>query len=292
MPGLRLEVGEVTVLVARKHAALGTALAEAAGPAHNWLGLGPRDLGPLVLVVVPDTAAFRLWSRGRVPSWGAGLTLPGSRLVVIRIDAGDPFATLLHELAHLALHQSIVGRVPLWFDEGYAVLAAGEYGRLAGLQLNVSVAAGRVPTLRALDAVLRGSSGEAETGYALAGSAVSYLARRHPGGRLEPVLERLQAGMPFDEAVLATTGLSEDQFGEAWHRDVRRRYNWLIWLATGGAWLVVTLMLGWAAAWRRHYDAPRRAALNEGWVIDEADIEGITTPGQVPVPLDRLDSGH
>ncbi|MES2307077.1 MAG: hypothetical protein V4558_16360 [Gemmatimonadota bacterium] len=291
MPELRIEVGDVTVLVDRKHAALGTELGEAAGRVRDWFGLGRLDLGELVLVVVADTGAFGGWSRGRVPAWGAGLTLPGSRLVVVRVDAGDPLGTLWHELAHVALHQQVRGRVPLWFDEGYAVLAAGEYGRLAGLQLNLSVASGRVPTLRALDGALRGSSGDAEEGYALAGSAVSYLARRHPSGSLVPLMERLKAGMPFDEAVLATTGLSEDRFDEAWHREVRKRYNWLIWLATGGAWLIVTLLLGWAAAWRRHRDAPRRAALNEGWVIEEPDNEEITTAEQAPNRLDRGDSG-
>lgn len=291
IPELRIEVGDITVLVDRKHAALGTALGEAAGPPHDWLGLGRLDLGRLVLVVVSDTAGFGGWSQGRVPSWGAGLTLPGSRLVVIRVDAGDPRGTLWHELAHVALHQKISGRVPLWFDEGYAVLAAGEYGRLAGLQLNVSVASGRVPTLRALDAELRGSSTDAETGYALAGSAVAYLARRNPTGRLEPMLQRLVAGMPFDEAVRATTGLSTSRFDEAWHRDVRSRYNWLIWLATGGAWLIVTLLLGWAAAWRRRRDAPRREALNIGWVIEDPDIEEITTLELPPIPLDHVESG-
>jgi hypothetical protein len=197
---------------------------------------------------------------------------------------------LLHELAHVALHQRIAGRVPLWFDEGYAVLAAGEYGRLAGLQLNVAVASGRVPTLRALDAELRGSSDDAEAGYALAGSAVAYLARRNPTGRLEPMLQRLVTGMPFNEAVLATTGLHEDRFDAAWHRDVRQRYNWLIWLATGGAWLVVTLLLVWGAAWRRHRDAPRRAALNEGWIIEELDDEEITVADAARRPLDPPDS--
>ncbi|MEP6589757.1 MAG: hypothetical protein ABJC19_01115 [Gemmatimonadota bacterium] len=290
MPELRIEVGDVTVLVDRKHAPLGTALAEAAGRARTWLGLGRLDLGQLVLVVVSDTGAFAGWSRGKVPAWGAGLTMPGSRLVVIRADGGDPFTTLWHELAHVALHQQIVGRVPLWFDEGYAVLAAGEFGRIAGLQLNLSVASGRVPTLRELDGELRGSRGDAEAGYALAGSAVAYLARLNPTHGLEPLLGRLRVGMPFDEAVEATTGLSLDRFGEAWHRDVRRRHNWLIWLATGGAWLIVALMLGWAAAWRRHRDAPRRAALNIGWEIPPPDDDEITSSEHGSVSLDPPDS--
>ena len=52
------------MLVDRKHAVLGRSLGEAAGVVREWLGLGRLDLGKLVLVVVPDTAGFRAWSRG------------------------------------------------------------------------------------------------------------------------------------------------------------------------------------------------------------------------------------
>lgn len=278
------------MLVDEAHAGLGTALAEAAGPSRQWLGLGYVDPGPLLLVVVGDTLGFNAWSQGRVPSWGAGLTFPGSRLIVVRADAGDPFGILRHELAHVALHRRIKGRVPLWFDEGYAVMAAQEYGRLADLRLNVTVAAGKVPDLRGLDGALRGTRGDAEAAYALAGSAVAELARRNPSGSLGPLLGRLVNGEPFEDAVLATTGLTAERFDEAWHRRVRQHYNWLVWLATGGAWLIVTLLLGWAAAWRRHRDAPRRAALDIGWTVPEDDGH-ITTPEQPHFQLDRPDSG-
>jgi hypothetical protein len=278
---------------------LATALAEAAEPSRAWVGLGRVDLTPMTLVVAADAEAFARWSGGRLPRWGAGMTLPARRLVVIRADGGDPFGTLRHELAHLALHTVVRGRVPLWFNEGYAVVAAQEHGRLAALQLNLAVAMGRVPTLRQLDADLRGASDDAAAAYALAGSAVGELQRRHPDNSLEPLLGRLRDGVGFDEAVLASTGLDLERFDEVWHRSVRRRYNLGVWAATGGAWLVLALLLGVAAGWRRHADAPRRAALDEGWTLppdddemmtpDDGSMTTVTTPPEAldPPPFAR-----
>ena len=158
-------------------------------------------------------------------------------------------------------------RVPLWFDEGYAVLAAKEYGRFAALRLNLAVATGKVPELRALDGALRGSADDAEAAYALAGSAVAELARRCKGGDLTRFLELLEQGIAFDDAVATATGYTTDRFEGVWLRSVRSRYNWFIWLATGGMWFVVTLVLVWAAASRRRREAPRRAALDAGWPV-------------------------
>ena len=171
-------MGDITVLADRPNLALGTALAEAASVPHDWLGLGRVDAGPLVLVLARDRDEFTRWSHGRLPSWGAGATFPGSRAIIIRLDAGDAYQTLRHELAHVVLHHAVTGRVPLWFDEGYAVLAAQEYGRFAALRLNLAVATGHLPELRALDGALRGRDDDAETAYALAGSAVAELERR------------------------------------------------------------------------------------------------------------------
>ncbi len=289
---VRIEVGDVIVLAEPRHAALGSALADIASTPREWLGLGRVEVGPLTLAVVPDRAAFARASQGRIPDWGAGFTFPDARMIVIRADGGDPRGTLQHELAHFVLHRRVVGRVPRWFDEGYAVLAAGEYGRLDALHLNLTVVAGRVPDLRGVDAALRGGgAGDAETAYALAASAVAELARRNPTRTLQPLLNQLSAGEAFDAAVLATTGYTPDGFDEIWHRSIRRRYNWGIWLLTGGVWVVVAVGLGAGAAWRRRYDAPRRAALDVGWPEppDEAaeDDNLITLAGD---PLDHSDT--
>ena len=289
MPERRTDVGDITVYADPAHAALATGLAEAASVPHDWLGLGRLDPGRLLLIVANDRADFARWSRGRLPSWGAGAAFPGSRVVIIRLDAGDPYQTLRHELAHVALHRKVPGRVPLWFDEGYAVLAAAEYGRFAALRLNLAVATGTIPELRALDGALRGSDGDAETAYALAGSAVAELARRSRNGDLGELLRPLEAGVPFDAAVASATGFTIDRFEEVWTRSVRQHYNWLVWLATGGMWLIVTMALMWAAASRKRREAPRRAALDVGWPQPPEDDGTITIQEVEPHQLDPLD---
>lgn len=202
------------------------------------------------------------------------MTIPNRRLIVIRVDAGDPFGTLRHELAHLAFHLTVSQRVPLWFSEGYAVVASGELSRFAELQVNLAVALGRVPSLAGLERALRGEAGAAGAAYALSGVAVSEVARRHPTGTLKPIIDRLIEGEPFPQALLAATGLDPEAYGEAWHRAVRQRYNLGVWVLAGGGWMLLVVVLAVGSAWRRRRDAPRRAALDEGWAAPEDD-EGV-----------------
>ncbi len=264
------------------------ALAERADQPAEYYGLGRRSIGPVAIAVVRGRGGFDSVSRGRIPSWGAGLALPAARFIAIRADAGDPFDILRHELAHLALRQAVKGRVPLWFDEGYAAVSAGEFGRLESLELNLSLALGRVPSLDALDAGLRGAEATATTAYALAATAVLDLARRNPTGTLTPLLARLGAAVPFDSAVVLTTGLRIEGFEEAWQKDVKRRYSLGLWLLGGGLWAVAGLLVVIAARMRRRREAPRRAALDAGWVVPPGEDEPaaqLETP--VARPLDR-----
>ena len=165
-------------------------------------------------------------------------------------------------------------RVPRWFDEGYATWAAGEWDRLGGLELNLTVVRGAIPSLTELDGALRGSSSTADAAYALAASAVTELARRNPSGTLAPLLGRLERGEGFEPAVLTTTGLTLDRFEQEWQRGVRRRYSVGTWLIAGGGWTVMALVLVWLVYRRRRADRPRRAALDEGWDVGPEPEEG------------------
>ena len=51
---------------------------------------------------------------------GGAFAFPAERLILMQGvnaggGAGDPLVTLRHELAHLALHEALGGRVPRWF---------------------------------------------------------------------------------------------------------------------------------------------------------------------------------
>jgi len=271
-------VGDVLAVARPSDLTLAISLAEEADRSRAWYGLGQAEPGPIRLIVIRGSRAADTLLGGRLPPWGAGFALPGARTVIIRADAGEPRQILRHELAHLALHQAVRGRVPLWFDEGYAAVASGEIDRLVALQLSVAVARGRVPTLDELDRGLRSARATAEASYGLAASAVLFLARGHPSGELRPLLERLGQGEPFGSAVLATTGLTLGRMEIAWQRDVRRRYGWIVWLTAGGFWLLVAFLVI-AAAWlRRRRDRPRRAALDAGWVIPEEEEPSADEP--------------
>jgi len=263
-------VGQVTVVAEPRDLDLALSLAELADRPAGYLGLGQRLVAPLTLVVGRGVAADRL-GRGRVPGWAAGWAAPEGRLVVVRADVPDPRQVLRHELAHLALRQAIRGRVPRWFDEGYAVLAAGEFARLDGLALNLAVARGDVPTLDRLNETLRASAGAADASYALAASAVAFLATRTADRSIVPLLERLADGQPFDSAVARATGLGPGRLEAAWQRHVRLRYNFVSWLAVGGLWVVVAVMVVVAWRLRAARDRPRRVALDEGWVVPPDD---------------------
>ena len=271
-------MGIVTVVAEPSELSFALAQAAIANRAVEWPGLGRRDPSPLRLVVVRDSASMDAVSRGRAPGWGAGLALPGQRTIILRADLEDPGRTLRHELAHLALHEAVSGRVPLWFDEGYASYAAGEWDRLEELRLSVAMATMAPPELRELDGWLRGNAPMANLAYALAITAVLELSRRNPSGTLAPLFTRLRAGDRFETALLATTGLTADRFESVWQRRLRRQYNILTWLIAGGFWFLVALLLASALWYRRRADRPRRAALDQGWVV----------PGDTGAPTERL----
>lgn len=269
-----MQVGRVTAVAAPAQRPLALELAREADRAVAWPGLGARTPDSLRLIVVRDGHALDSLTGGRAPEWGAAVALPAVRTIALRADGTDLRRILRHELAHLALHDAVPVRVPLWFDEGYAGYAAGEWERYLALEVNLAVARGALPALDALDAALRGNVGEVEAAYALAISAVAELARRNPSGTLEPLFGRLSAGEDFDAAVLATTGLTPSRFEESWQRATRRRYGLATWLLAGGGWLVVALAVLGLVRFRRRADRARRAALDEGWEVEPETTGG------------------
>jgi hypothetical protein len=269
-----VQVGRVTAVAWPAQRAVAADLARLADRPAEWPGLGVRDPGPLRLIVVPNAHLLDSLTAGRAPPWGTAIAVPGARTILLRADEEDLVRTLRHELAHLALHEAVAVRVPLWFDEGYAAWAAGEWDRLGTLELNLAVVRGAVPTLTGLDGALRGSASSADAAYALAVSAVAELARRNPTGTLTPLLQRLESGEDFDAAVLATTGLAVGRFEQEWQRAIRRRYTLGNWLIAGGGWLVVALLVALQVRRRRRMDRVRRAALDEGWDVEPETEQG------------------
>ena len=249
---------------------LSVALAEAADQPRPFPGIGPLPDRSLRLILAPTRAVFDSITRGRMPPWSGGAAFPEAGTIVL-LSAGPPdrlTAALRHELAHLALRWRVGHHLPLWFEEGYAAVAAGEWGRVDALRMSWQLARGRRMDLDDLDRALRGDATDAEGAYALATTAVLLLERWGGERGLEPLISHLPAAPSFDAALRETYHVTEGDFEERWERDLRARYGWLQWAQSVGVfWAVLALLLVALVLVRRRRDRARRALLDEGWIV-------------------------
>jgi hypothetical protein len=220
---------------------------------------------PIRLVLAPDRARFDSLTRGGLPSWTTGATVPAAGVVVLLAQgAPDRLAgNLRHELAHLALRWRVGRPVPRWLDEGYAAVAAGEWTRLEALRMNVTMARGRRLSLDEVDRALRGNRPDATAAYGLATTAVLLLQRWGGDDGLRRLFDAMAGGAGFDGAVRRTFFVTEADFEERWQRDVASRYGWLAGAAAAAfAWALLGTVLATLFVLRRRREGERRARLD------------------------------
>jgi hypothetical protein len=278
-PPIATTVGRVTVVAWPAQAALGTLLADAADREPPFPDLGETPQLPIRLIVAPDRARFDSITRGRLPSWSAGAAFPEAGGIVLlaepRVDR--VLGALRHEMAHVELRRRIGRRAPLWFEEGFAAVAAGEWDRLDALRLDWQVARGVHMDLDSLDRALRGDATDAGAAYGLATTAVLLLKRWGGDSGLRPLIARLATAPTFEQALRDTYHITGGDFEDRWQRDLASRYGWLGWAqAVGVFWAVVGVGLVVLVQLRRRRDAERRALL---------DMPGPDLPGpDIPSP--------
>ncbi|HYK10003.1 MAG TPA: hypothetical protein VEV39_04335 [Gemmatimonadales bacterium] len=255
---------------------LATALAEAADRPAPFPGIDPEPDRPLRIFLAPNRTIYDSLTRGRLPTWSEGAAFPGAGAIVLW-SVGSPSdlqVSLRHELAHVALRRRVRHALPLWFEEGYAAVAAGEWGRTRAFELDWHLLSGPALELDSVDRALRGRAGEAAGAYALATTAVAMLQRWGGATGLHRFIDALASEPTFDDAMRSTYHVTLDHFEELWAQDVHRRYGWLAGLGAATLfWGVIGLLLVGLVWRRRKRDAVRREALDEGWTIptDEAN---------------------
>jgi hypothetical protein len=266
-----VESGRVKVVFWDGNTQLARSIAESADGMVDWPGLTRPFTDTVTILLATDRAAFDSLTLGRLPEWGAAGAFPSSNTLVLRNDL-MPFEVLGHEMAHLALHSNIP-HTPLWFSEGYAVWAAGEWERMDVLRVNLALVSGRVPTLTELSRQLREGRARANSAYALAATVVVELYEVDGENGMRRLLDEYGESGDLNTALRSTFLITVDQFEELWMRRIDKRYGWLSFLTSFGAfWLVVVGSVGLLWLKRRRVDRIRRADLDHGWVIaDESD---------------------
>jgi hypothetical protein len=268
----RLDRGRFTAVYYPGEATLVRSLLDYAVQTDTFPGL-PRPKQQVLLAVAPDLRRFREWVGPSAPEWGAAITFPESRRIVMQGRAagntqGDPREILRHELAHLALHEYLGDLPPRWFDEGYASYAAHEWRREDAVSANLALVLKGVPTFDELDAEFNAGATTAQNAYALAYRAVVDFAALDPARGLARLFENWKATGSLDRAVRASYGMTLSGFEADWQRRTRRRYGGLALagdLTLSGLVMLVVILPLYVA--RRRRERERMTALR---AADEA----------------------
>ncbi len=260
-PGGRvLTEGRFQVLHYPDETRLAESMLRAAVANDSFVGL-PRLRDTVRIALAPDAARFAAWVGGGAPEWGAAFAFPDERLVVMQgrdaPGAGDPLQTLRHELAHIALAEAL-GRVPRWFDEGYASYVAREWSREEVLTTSVGLVWRGVPTLAGLDSGFHAGADAASRTYALSHRAVAELASLDPERPLELLFANWRETGRFSTALRQAHGMSESDFERRFKRSVRRQYGVLAIGADLSLIAVVLVLLLGPLWWRKRRELQER----------------------------------
>jgi hypothetical protein len=272
---VRIDRGRFTIVCYPGDEKLAGALIDRAVATDSFPGL-PRPTQRVLIAIAPDQRRFRAWSGPGAPEWGAAIAFPESRRIVMQghtanSDAGDPLEVLRHELAHLALHESLGDLPPRWFDEGYASYAARELRRNDVLAANYALVLRGMPSFDELDDRFSEGATSAQAAYALAYRAVDDMATIDPTGGLSLLFRNWKETRSLDRAMRASYGITLSAFEHDWQQRTRRRYGGLALFSdlTLASVLVLLIITPLYLA-RRRRDRRRMAALVAADAVEPA----------------------
>lgn len=202
-------------------------------------------------------------------SWAVGLAVPLAQKVVLKSpslakNSREEFLkTLKHELAHLALHHCLGPNrrlLPRWFDEGFAMIQAGQWEWSDSLALTkMSLFSSMIP-FEELAGSFPTQAGSARLAYAQSYSFCLFI-RKSLGPRgFARLVAGLQRGLPIERQLELIFRMPFDRLVKGWYDRVHRKYG-LYPILTGAAffWFGVTLLMLFAYL-RKRAAAKRRLA--------------------------------
>ena len=295
---------------------------EAARAVQAYLQV-PKPATVTIDFVGGDDAFAQVMARHQVTGWDerwlAGLAMLDQNRVIVAVNGTHALTTrdtLEHELVHVLMHGAIGHqRQPRWYQEGAAMLLAGEATWERMKAMAGAAPLGQLDSLNDLDDGLLGSSVEKERAYATAGAFLQFATRRTGVDRLAvaEVQRHMAAGMAFDRAFTLTFGRTPDDLYRIFAEHMQATASaWSLLLTDSAMWSIVSLLSAIALVhrWRnraKYVDLPQEssgppvdleevAALSEAaaqrpwrnrdFSSDPLSLNGVSTPQVVQDPID------
>lgn len=248
--------------------------------------LGRTDPRPLEIRIAYGRESFDALQppNVRAPGWAAGVAFSRLGLVVVDAQAsgraGSVRTVLLHEFAHIALGRLAEGRLPRWFNEGFALQVAGEWSLPRSSVVARAVMARALIPLSDLDEDWPHSVTDVDLAYAQSASMVGHLLSVESGDALRRLVAKLHDGLPFPTALHEAYGKPLVVLETEWKRSLTYRYGWLaILMDSELLWAGAALLLV-IGAWRRKWR--RRKRLEEMEAEEALEAPGVDEPPAPP----------
>jgi len=191
--------------------------------------LGLKFTGKLEIYLASRPAEFGELTDWKLPAWAQGVAYSGKNMVVLKSpkysgNRLDLAKAAVHEFIHILLATD-VGRVPLWLNEGLAVMLSGE-GYFDDRQLTSAAITGKFVPFRKMERVLKFDPGSAHLAYQQSLAATRYLVGEFGWGSVSKMLIGVKHGQAFDKAFFDATGMWPDEFEGEWIKLQGGRYKY------------------------------------------------------------------
>jgi hypothetical protein len=145
--------------------------------------------------------------------------------------------TLKHEMCHLLLHHRVRGaNLPKWLDEGISQWVSGGIGEMMIYNkrsiLRKAVLAGNYIKINELTERFPQDKKSLMLAYEESKSLVEYIINKFGKNKLLNILKYLEEGYEADVAIRRALSIPLDELERRWHKNLRKRSTWLIYVST------------------------------------------------------------
>ncbi|MBN1593229.1 MAG: hypothetical protein JW941_08310 [Candidatus Coatesbacteria bacterium] len=233
--------------------------------------MGTRPFGDNVIYICDSDSDFRQFHPSVGDSWITGFAIPMKRKIVVRSPSlakttREQFIkTLRHEISHLVLHHAVgknVRLLPRWFDEGMAMINAGQWEWLDSWSLfQMVIFSDPLPFSAIRDAFPSGAS-EARLAYAQSYNFCLFLQTTLKKQQFEALVAGMRSGIPLGTQLERLFGVPFAKIEKVWYERVRDRYGVYPFLTSAGVfWFLLTILMLVAYARKRRAARERLAEM-------------------------------